>query len=273
MGAPMAGHLLRAGHEVTVWNRTASKAEPLVSVGARPAADPAAVAAASDIVMICVSRQEDMLEMVDRLSPGLRGDAIVVDHSTTTPAAALGAARRVPAFIDAPMTGGSMGAQAGTLTLFCGGSLEHFAVVEPVLAAYAKRVVHVGSQAAGQRMKLANQIAVGGALIGLCEALAFAEKAGLDLELTRELLNTGAAGSWAFTHYGPKIVNRDWSPGFSIDNQTKDFVYCQQEASELGMALPGTEVVQGLLTEMQAAGRGAETTAALFEWLLKESAS
>lgn len=266
----MAGHLLHAGNRVTVWNRTRSKADGLEAAGAAVAESPAHVASQSDIVFLCLGGDQDVLEVISEIGPGLRPDGVIVDHSTTTPTAALKAAELAPRFLDCPMTGGSMGAVAGTLTLFCGGKDKDFADVEPVMRAYAKRIAHVGPVGSGQRTKLANQIAVGGALIGLCEALAFAETAGLDLETTRELLNTGAAGSWAFTHYGPKIVRRDWTPGFSINHQNKDLDYCLREAETLGIELPGTEVLHRLLSKMQAGGRGAETTAALFEELLQE---
>lgn len=172
-------------------------------------------------------------------------------------------------FLDAPITGGSMGANAGTLTIFCGGRQSDFEIAEPRMQAYGKRIAYLGAPGSGQKMKVANQIAVGGALLALCESLAFADAAGLDLETTRELLNSGAAGSWAFSNYGPKIVNRDWSPGFSISNQRKDFGYCIESAHELGLGVPGTELVDQLLAQLESEGRGEDTTAALFDLMRK----
>jgi 3-hydroxyisobutyrate dehydrogenase-like beta-hydroxyacid dehydrogenase len=162
-----------------------------------------------------------------------------------------------------------MGAINGTLTIFCGGSEDDFAEAEPVLAAYGRRVAHVGPNGAGQMMKMVNQIAVGGALMAICEALAFADKAGLDLAVTKDLVGSGAGGSWAFENYGPKILNRDWTPGFSVINQRKDFGYCREAAAEIGASLPGTEVVDRLLAVLEQAGRGQDTTAALFEVLME----
>ncbi|MEQ1934661.1 MAG: NAD(P)-dependent oxidoreductase, partial [Fimbriimonadaceae bacterium] len=151
------------------------------------------------------------------------------------------------------------------LTIFCGGDSDNIDAAKPFLSAYAKRAERVGSAGAGQMMKMANQIAVGGALLALCESLAFASRAGLDLRQTRELLSGGAAGSWAFENYGPKILDRDWSPGFSIDNQRKDFAYCEEAAAQMGLEIPGTALVDELLRQLQEEGRGQETTAALYD--------
>lgn len=163
-----------------------------------------------------------------------------------------------------------MGAQAGTLTVFCGGDPAPFQTAKPVMSAYARRIELVGGPGTGQMTKAANQIAVGGALLGLCESLAFAKRAGLDLTLTRELLSTGAAGSWAFDNYGPKILVEDWSPGFSVDNQRKDFDYVLQAAAQIGADVPGTELVDRLLAHLTDSGRGAEATAALFDVMARE---
>lgn len=272
MGAPMAGHLLTAGHEVTVWSRTPSKAEALGAQGASVVQDCAEMARACEIVCICVNRTEDVEEVVQSLLPGSRAGQLFVDHSTITPAGAIGlqsmlAARDI-GFVDAPITGGSMGAQKGQLTIFCGGLSSDVQRALPIVQAYAKTAEHVGPPGAGQRMKLANQIAVGGALLALCESLAFAEKAGLSLEQTHRLLSGGAAGSWAFDNYGPKILANDWSPGFSIKNQRKDFGYTMEAAAEIRASVPGTELVDSLLKLLQDAGRGEETTCALFDQMV-----
>jgi 3-hydroxyisobutyrate dehydrogenase len=269
MGGPMAGHLVRAGYEVTVWNRTPAKAEPLRHMGAEVAKNLAALAPDQDAIFLCVSRSEDVEACLEQLLPNARSNTIFVDHSTIAP----DVAKRLGAgdfhFVDAPITGGSMGAINGTLTIFCGGTEEDFSEVEPILAAYGRRVAHVGPSGAGQMMKMVNQIAVGGALMALCESLAFAAKAGLDLGVTKELVGSGAGGSWAFENYGPKILNQDWTPGFSVINQRKDFGYCRQAAAEIGAVLPGTEVVDRLLAVLEQDGRGQDTTAALYEVLLE----
>lgn len=265
MGGPMAAHLARAGHSVVVWNRTPGKAELPVQAGAREARSLADLGASCEVVFLCVRRSEDVLEVVQALTPHLSPDALVVDHSTISPAVAemIHKDRGCDGFLDAPITGGSMGAQSGTLTIFCGGSQAAFDRAYPALQAYAKRAALVGGPGAGQRMKLANQIAVAGSLLGLCEALNFARKAGLDLAQTRELLAGGAAGSWAFDHYGPKILAEDWTPGFTIANQRKDFGYCAETAQALDAAIPGTLLVDRLMGLLQERGQGELTTAAL----------
>lgn len=269
MGAPMAGHLARAGFPLTVWNRTGAKAGPLAELGAAVAEDLPSLGSASDLVFLCVNRSEDVRECLEGLRPSLASGSLVVDHSTIAPSAAreFGAwlAEAGIRFMDAPITGGSMGARDGTLTIFCGGEPDDFSRTGPVIEHYAKRAELVGPLGAGQTMKLANQIAVGGALAGLCESLAFAAKAGLDLKQTREMLAAGAAGSWAFENYGPKVLARDWSPGFSIKNQRKDFAYLTEEARSLDAAIPTTLVVDEWLAKLQRAGREEQTTAALFD--------
>lgn len=273
MGGPMAGHLLSKGHNVVVWNRTLSKADPLKQQGARVATDLPALAAECDIVFTCVSRTEDVEECVRALLPGARPGLLFVDHSTILPEGA----RRLHTltgesgtrFLDAPITGGSMGAQKGRLTIFCGGAQSDFDEALPVMGAYAKRAELVGGPGAGQTMKLANQIAVGGALLALCESLSFAKKAGLDLAQTRDMLATGAAGSWAFDNYGPKILEADWSPGFSIKNQRKDFAYTIETAERLDASVPGTELVDKLLARLEQDGHGEWTTAALYQEMVE----
>lgn len=268
----MATHLQRKGHPTFVWNRSVERRKPLREVGATVCESIAEVGSNTDLVMICVNRTEDVLACVDSLVQTLPKGSLIVDHSTISPPGAVEIAetlaRHGQRFIDAPITGGSMGAIQGTLTIFCGGDAKDFEEVTPILGAYAKRCEHVGAHGAGQLTKMANQIAVGGALIGLCESLAFAQRAGLDLALTRELLSGGAAGSWAFDHYGPKILSRDWSPGFSVKNQRKDFAYCLEAAEKIGLDLPGTDLVDALLERLERSGRGEDATAALFEVLL-----
>lgn len=273
MGGPMAGHLVRAGHPVTVWNRTPGKATSLEQAGATVAADLADLAAKCHTVFLCVGRSEDVEECLRAMMPSAAPGTLFVDHSTIAPPAALALARQANEqghrFVDAPITGGSMGAINGTLTIFCGGEEADVEAAMPYLQAYAKRAERVGGSGSGQMMKMANQIAVGGALVALCECLAFAHKAGLDLAQTRELVGGGAAGSWAFENYGPKILNQDWSPGFSIDNQLKDFGYVQEAAREIDAPVPATTVVQSMLEELRQEGHGGWTTAALYDLMCR----
>ncbi len=271
MGAPMAGHLLAHGFDLTVWNRTAEKAEPLHAAGAKIATSPEQLAASCDVICLCLNRTQDVAEIVARLLPHLAPNRLIIDHSTIEPSGAVEIASQCQEsgqrFLDAPVTGGSMGAINGTLTIFCGGSEPDFAEAMPVLQSYGRKVAYIGPSGQGQRMKMANQIAVGGALLALCESMAFAQACGLDLAQTRELLSSGAAGSWALENYGPKILNRDWSPGFSIKNQRKDFEYCFSAARDCSIDLPGTQLVDQLLAQLESQGRGEDTTAALFDIL------
>ncbi len=271
MGAPMAGHLVSAGHDVVVWNRTPGRA---AVAGAEVADTLAELGSKCEAVMICINRTEDVEEVIAALRPTLKPGSLVVDHSTISPAAAARIHEELKSygirFIDAPITGGSMGAKNGTLTIFCGGEASDIADAQTYLKVYGKRVEQVGGPGKGQMMKMANQIAVGGALLALCECLAFAKKAGLDLAQARELIGGGAAASWAFDNYGPKILNEDWSPGFSVKNQRKDFGYCQEAGAEIGAQTPGTDLVDRLLKILQDEGRGEDTTAALFDVLIRE---
>lgn len=275
MGAPMAAHLLRAGYEVQVYNRTPQKAQPLLAQGAQQAPNLQSLAANCKRIFLCVRGSDDVTDLIRKLTPNAQPGTLFIDHSTISPPVAEGLHHALTEqgfrFLDAPITGGSMGAQNGTLTIFCGGNREVFEEAEVAMHSYGKRVELVGGPGAGQRMKMANQIAVVGALLGLCESLSFAQKAGLDLAQTREMLAGGAAGSWAFDHYGPKILNQDWRPGFSITNQVKDLHYCDEAAKAIGATIPMTLLARELLQSMIDQGRGEETTAALFEELLRRS--
>lgn len=277
MGAPMAGHLIRAGSEVTVWNRTVAKSEPLREQGARVAADPAELAAASDVVLLCVGRSEDVQSCIDAMAPTARPGTLFVDHSTISPAVAQSIHETLTGkglrFVDAPVTGGSVGAQKGLLTIFLGGSEADAEEARTVIAPYTKRAERVGGPGSGQMAKLANQIAVGGALLALCESLSFAKKAGLDVAQIRDLVAGGAGGSWAFENYGPKILAADWTPGFSIVNQRKDFGYCADAANQIGAAIPGTDLVDRLLCRLEEQGHGEWTTAALYEEMMRMGAA
>lgn len=271
MGAPMAGHLLQAGHKVTVWSRSPGKSEPLRERGAEAAPTLEDLARRCDVIFSCVNRSEDVAECVHGCLEGARPGMLFVDHSTIDPATACSLHGELAAqgigFVDAPVTGGSMGAQKGQLTIFCGGDEEHVNRALPIVKAYAKRAERVGGPGAGQMMKLANQIAVAGTVLGLCECMAFVEKAGLIAGQALDMIGGGAGGSWAFSNYGPKVLARDWSPGFSVKNQRKDFAYCKQAARDLHAEIPGTELVDSLLARLQEAGHGEWTTAALFDVL------
>ena len=269
MGLPMGGHLLSAYGELYIWSRNPESGASLSRATRMDSLRD--LAAACDVVVLCVNRTEDVRELAEGLASCARPGLLIIDHSTISPQGA----REIGAFlnksgvrfVDAPITGGSMGAQSGLLTIFCGGSEDDCAKAIEVIKPYAKRAERVGPQGAGQMAKMANQIAVASMLLGLCECLSFAEKAGLDLEQMRDMIGGGAGGSWGFPNYGPRILRRDWSPGFSIKNQRKDFGYCREAAEELQAQIPGTLLVDDLLKVLQDEGRGEEATTALFEVL------
>lgn len=269
----MAGHLAKAGHEVIVWNRTSGKSDPLKGQGAHVASSLEEVAQNCTVIFLCVGRTEDVEECLNQMTPFAEPGTLFVDHSTISVPGAKAIhqslAKKGLRFLDAPITGGSMGAQKGQLTIFVGGRKDDFQEALPLMQAYAKRAEWVGQAGAGQTTKMANQIAVAGALLGLAESLAFAKRAGLDLALTREMLAGGAAGSWAFENYGPKVLAQDWSPGFSIVNQRKDFGYCVEAAEALDLDLPMTELCDRLLEVLDKEGRGQETTCAVYDVLIR----
>lgn len=277
MGAPMAGHLASKFADTLVWSRNPERSKPLADQGIAVAETLTELAANCHVVFLCVNRSEDVEECVTTILARAEPGCTIVDHSTISPTAAIEIHSLVSGagcqFLDAPITGGSMGAKSGKLTIFCGGEQQVFDSALPFMSAYAKRAELVGGSGAGQMMKAANQIAVAGSLIGLCEALAFAKKAGLDLAQTRDLLSGGAAGSWAMENYGPKILEGDWSPGFSVKNQRKDFAYCREAANTLDAAIPMTLLVDALLKKLQDVGHEEWATCALYEVLLELGAS
>jgi 3-hydroxyisobutyrate dehydrogenase-like beta-hydroxyacid dehydrogenase len=219
-----------------------------------------------------VNRSEDVRSVLDGLIQGAKPGSMFVDHSTILPDDAKTFANELAdsgfRFVDAPITGGSMGAQKGQLTIFMGGSQQDIDELMPIMSAYAKRAERVGGNGSGQLAKMVNQIAVGGALLALCESLSFAKKAGLDVRQVRELVSGGAGGSWAFDNYGEKILNEDWSPGFSVKNQRKDLGYCIRAAEAVNACIPGTRLVDDLLAPLEEQGHGEWTTAALYAQLL-----
>lgn len=272
MGAPMAGHILNAGVPLNVYNRNRAKALPLGDRGAIVMDSLAELGARCGLVFLCVGTTEDVRECLAQLTARAAPGTLFVDHSTISPKGAIEIHEELRGngfrFVDAPITGGSMGAQIGSLTVFCGGEPRVIDEATPTMLHYSRRVERVGGPGAGQMMKMANQIAVAGALLGLCESMAFAKKAGLDLGQTHRLLASGAAGSWAFENYGPKILGEDWSPGFSIKNQRKDLRYAEEAAEAIGQSIPGAELVDALLARLEDEGHGEWATAALYEALL-----
>lgn len=265
MGGGMARNLLKAGFAVTVWNRTASKMEPLVAAGAQAGRDPADVATKSDVIITCVSDTPDM-EMVilgkNGIINGAKAGSLLIDCSTISPIATRSLADKLAehgvAMLDAPVSGGSEGAALGTLSIMVGGEAKDFERAMSVFQAIGKKIIHVGPIGAGQTVKLVNQIVVVGNTLAMCEGLLFAQAGGVDLAKAVEVVGAGAAGSWMWNNRGPQILRRDWRPGFTIDLQQKDIRLVLEAADQLGVPLPGMALIFQLYRTLQARGLGSE---------------
>jgi 3-hydroxyisobutyrate dehydrogenase-like beta-hydroxyacid dehydrogenase len=275
MGYPMAGHLARAGHRVTVYNRTASKAVQWVSeYGGERAATPRQAAQGADIVFACVGNDDDLRSVVlgeDGAFAGMKPGAIFMDHTTASAEVAreLGAQAQARglAFIDAPVSGGNLGALNGVLTVMCGGPAAAFAKAQPVAMAFAKAVTLLGDQGAGQLAKMVNQIAIAGLLQGLSEAIAFGQRAGLDMKAVLEVIGQGAAQSWQLDHRGPTMIEDRFDFGFAVDWMRKDLGLCLDEARRRGARLPVTALVDQFYADVQAMGGGRWDTSSLIRRL------
>jgi 3-hydroxyisobutyrate dehydrogenase len=270
MGRGMAHNLLRAGFDLCVWNRTAARVQPLAAAGARTAESPADVARQSDVVLVCVSDTPDVEAVVlgpQGVAEGASPGTLVVDLSTISPQATRAMAARLRAagihHLDAPVSGGSEGAEKGTLSIMVGGDAAQVARAMPVFQAIGRVVTHVGESGAGQTVKLVNQILVVVTMLGVSEALLFAEAGGLDLRKTLDAVSQGAAGSWMLSHRGPQAIARDWRPGFTIDLQQKDLRLVLEAASQLGVPLLGTGLVHQLYRTLQQHGLGGDGNHAL----------
>lgn len=274
MGAGMARNLVDKGHDVVVWNRTTSRTEPLVEAGASAAQSPSELAARSTIVLMCVSDTPDVESVVrgsEGVLAGVRPGSVIVDHSTISPSATVQLAAEADArgvsWLDAPVSGGSEGAQRGTLSIMVGGDDADVERVRPYLEAFGTSITHVGPVGAGQTVKIVNQILVVGNQLAASEALLFASMAGLDLEATLAAVTGGAAGSWMLANRGPQMIDRDWRPGFTIDLQQKDLRLALEAGQELGAPLIGTALVSQLYQTLQGRGLGSEGNHALVKAL------
>jgi len=273
MGAPMAMNCIEAGYSMTVYNRTAAKAEPLKALGAAPAESPAEVAANSDVVMICVTNSDDVLSVVldERrgVVAGVRDGATVIDHSTVAPSVAERCAAALSdkgaGFLDAPISGGDVGAKQGALSIMVGGAKDHFDRVLPVLNVMGKTVTYCGRAGAGYTVKLCNQICGALHLIAAAEALALAEAAGVDTQAMLQAVSSGAAGSWMLTNLAPKMVAGDYAPGFFVDYQLKDLRLASEAAHKLALPLPGAGLAEVLFRASSAQGHGRDGTQSIYE--------
>ncbi|MGX9708626.1 NAD(P)-dependent oxidoreductase [Laceyella tengchongensis] len=271
MGKSMARNLHRAGFEVTVWNRTAAKMdEAKAEWGAHLADSPKDVAAQSDVVITLGGDTPDVREVVtgeEGVLAGARPGTVLIDMSTISPEAtrelAELAAEQGVAMLDAPVSGGDVGARNGTLSIMVGGEEKVLEKVRPVLEAMGKTIVHCGPIGAGQTVKACNQILCGLNLLGMVEALAFAKKSGVDLEKMIQVTSQGAGGSWALANYGLRVVKGDLDPGFSVRFQQKDLRIVLAEAERMELPLLGTATVQQLLRAVQAHGGNEDGTQAL----------
>jgi len=259
MGFPMAGHLAKAGHEVTVFNRSSEKAVRWAQTFSGGSADtiPQAVAGA-EMVFLCVGRDDDVREVVALALPAMAEGGIIVDHTTTSAKVAREMAVQAKqvgrAFVDAPVSGGQAGAEAGQLTVMCGGDAEAFARAEPVIAAFAKAVRRLGEAGSGQLAKMVNQIAIAGVVQGLAEAVHFAKRAGLDTGDVLAAISKGAAQSWQMDNRWGTMAEGQFDFGFAVDWMRKDLGLVLEEARSNGAQLALTELVDGYYAEVQALG-------------------
>jgi 3-hydroxyisobutyrate dehydrogenase len=275
MGSPMAGHLARAGHAVTVYNRTASKAAQWVEKnGGASAASPAAAAAGADMVLMCVGNDADVRAVAlgaDGALGAMNSDTILVDHTTASASVArevyAAAKARGVRFLDAPVSGGQAGAENGKLTVMVGGDADAFARAEPVLGTYAKAVTLMGDPGAGQLTKMVNQICVAGVVQALSEGLNFAAKAGLDVGQVLDVIGKGAAQSWQMDNRGKTMATDQFNFGFAVDWMRKDLAICLAEARTNGAALPVSAIVDQFYARIQARGGGRWDTSSLIRLL------
>lgn len=259
MGYPMAGHLKAKGHDVTVYNRTEAKAKAWVAQhGGAYKTTPAEAAAGAEIVFMCVGNDNDLMAVAsgkDGALSGMKAGTILVDHTTASADAArklyAEAKAQGVAFIDAPVSGGQMGAEKGQLTVMCGGDEAAFARAKPVIDSYAKATTLLGPSGAGQLTKMVNQICIAGLVQGLAEGLAFAEKAGLNGEQVLDVISKGAAQSWQMENRGKTMLKREFNFGFAVDWMRKDLGICLEEARRNGARLPITAIIDQFYGDVQ----------------------
>lgn len=271
MGYPMAGHLARAGHDVTVYNRTSAKAAEWVQeCGGKAAATPREAAAGADIVFCCVGNDDDLRSVVlgpDGAFAGMQPGSLFVDHTTASAEVArelhAAAAEKGLHFMDAPVSGGQAGAQNGMLTVMCGSDAATFDRAQPVIAAFAKACSRMGEVGAGQLAKMVNQICIAGLVQGLSEAIAFGQKAGLDMPVVLDAISKGAAQSWQMENRGKTMVEGKFDFGFAVDWMRKDLGLVLDEARRNGARLPVTALVDQFYADVQQSGGNRWDTSSL----------
>jgi 3-hydroxyisobutyrate dehydrogenase len=274
MGTSMCGHVLDAGYSLTITTRTRERAAPLLERGASWADSPADVAAAADVVFSIVGYPSDVRAVVlgeDGVLAGASRGSTFVDMTTSEPALAVEihaeARERGVDAIDAPVSGGDVGAREGTLSIMVGGDETAVEHVRPLLETMGKTIVHQGGPGAGQHTKMVNQILIATGMIGVCEALLYGYKAGLDLECVMDSVASGAAGSWSLSNYGPRMLAGDFAPGFVVDHFVKDMGIALAEAKRAKLSLPGLALAEQLYVALQAQGGGRKGTHSLIQAL------
>lgn len=270
MGRSMCGHLLDAGHPTTVYTRTRASAEDLISRGATWADSPGEVAAASEVTFAIVGYPSDVREVflgANGALEGARPGSVVVDMTTSEPLLAIeiaqAAAARQVAALDAPVSGGDAGARNATLSIMVGGDAEALDRVRPLLQTIGKTIVHQGGPGAGQHAKMVNQILIASGMVGVCEALLYAYRAGLDLETVLAAVSPGAAGSWSLSNYAPRMLAGDFEPGFAVDHFIKDMGIALTEARRMRLSVPGLALAEQLYVALSAQGYGRKGTQSL----------
>lgn len=275
MGGAMAEHLLEAGFELTVYNRTKKKAETLLSKGAKWADTPAAAAKNSDVVITMVGYPEDVEEVYlgkDGILETKTG-GYVIDMTTSSPKLAKkiydAAAKKGIASVDAPVSGGDIGARNATLVIMVGGDEKAFHALAPIFNALGKTVRYFGAAGSGQYTKMANQIAIAAGMLGVAESLSYAKKAGLNPEAVLETISGGAAGSWSLSNLGPRMLKGDTAPGFYIKHFIKDMRIAIESAEEMYLELPGLKLAKRLYDELSARGMEDCGTQTIYQWYAK----
>jgi 3-hydroxyisobutyrate dehydrogenase len=280
MGLSMCGHLLARGAQIVVFNRTKAKAQPLVDRGARWVNSPRDAAEEADVVFTMVGFPSDVRQVYfgdDGVLAGTDADAVLVDMTTTEPSLAIQIAEAADAkdasAIDAPVSGGDVGARNASLSIMAGGDAAAFERVRPLFEAMGKNIVHEGGPGTGQHTKMCNQIVIAGTMIGVCESLLYGAKAGLDLEKMLASIRGGAAGCWTLDNLAPRVIKGNFDPGFFVEHFIKDMGIALDEAARMQLALPGLALVRQLYLATAAQGHARSGTHALYLALRQLSAS
>jgi 3-hydroxyisobutyrate dehydrogenase len=267
MGRSMCGHLIAAGYKVTLFTRTKEKAKDLIEKGATWAGSPRDVATASDVVISIVSFPRDVREVMlgeDGALAGCKSGNVLIDMTTSEPSLAIEIAERAEEkgviSIDAPVSGGDVGARNARLSIMIGGNADTVAALEPVWKAMGQKWVRQGGPGAGQHTKMVNQILIATGMIGVCEALLYGYKAGLNLETVLESVGSGAAGSWSLSNYGPRIIAGNFDPGFFVEHFIKDMGIALAESKRMGIAVPGLALAEQLYQAVAAQGHARKGT-------------